>query len=612
MTPLPDGTGYRFRHDLVREGLLQSMPPVRSMQLHARVGELLEERYGGSAPDHATELLMHFECAAPVTGLQPARRYAALAARAATAQHAYQDAAVLFDRALAGHESEPMGREIAELILERARVGVRVPLPKGAQVRSLSNAFRFFESEGDTDATTSLALTIPPPFCNRQSPYRPLLVRALANATEGSEAHRRLRLLLAFGDFQDAGDADRFAEEARAVVDEARRRTERQTEADTLRWMIRAFEFAMDHVSVLEGAEELRTLGDGVSDPLLSASASSSGYVAAAESGRTDRAARWHALQVSLAQRYGSWMTRAVEPGPARGLLVGDWETARLIAEETIVRKAILGAHRPSPDATSALALIASYTGDHAQELDRFEAELSRLCGGTGSRPVEEIVLARIGLMAAGGTFRSSLPGWIADAAGAQRVVALPPRRAMLVAAASGLLAARDRREEEVGAAYETIVAVRGCALLNFWGPFCVDRVLGHLAVAAGDFDAGVGHFEGALAQCRTAGFRAEAALTRAGLAGALLARAAATEGGDDAEEDDARPGPAGGCVPGSIRPRHGSAAPAGGAAAAKRPSTALHARRPQQPRSRGTPAGRPRSEQRRDQPRAVRQLLDR
>ena len=89
MTPLPDGTGYRFRHDLVREGLLQSMPPVRSMQLHARVGELLEERYGGSAPDHATELLMHFECAAPLTGPQPARRYAALAARAATAQHAY-------------------------------------------------------------------------------------------------------------------------------------------------------------------------------------------------------------------------------------------------------------------------------------------------------------------------------------------------------------------------------------------------------------------------------------------------------------------------------------------------------------------------------------------
>ena len=68
-----------------------------------------------------------------------------------------------------------------------------------------------------------------------------------------------------------------------------------------------------------------------------------------------------------------------------------------------------------------------------------------------------------------------------------------------------------------------------------------MDRVLGHLAVAAGDFDAGVGHFEGALAQCRTAGFRAEAVLTRAGLAGALLARAAATEGGDDAEEDDAR-----------------------------------------------------------------------
>ena len=199
-----------------------------------------------------------------------------------------------------------MGREIAELILERARVGVRVPLPKGAQVRSLSNAFWCFESEGDTDATTSLALTIPPPFCNRQSPYRPLFVRALANATEGSEAHQRLRLLLAFGDFQDAGDADRFAEEARAVVDEARRRAERQTEADTLRWMIRTFDFAMDHVSVLEGAEELRTLGDGVSDPLLSASASSSGYVAAAESGRTDSAARWHALQISLAQRYGA------------------------------------------------------------------------------------------------------------------------------------------------------------------------------------------------------------------------------------------------------------------------------------------------------------------
>jgi hypothetical protein len=61
--------------------------------------------------------------------------------------------------------------------------------------------------------------------------------------------------------------------------------------------------------------------------------------------------------------------------------------------------------------------------------------------------------------------------------------------------------------------------------IASMFVPLTADRVLGLLAVTAGDVDTGLAHFEDGLAFCRRAGYRPEHAWTASDYADALLTR---------------------------------------------------------------------------------------
>ena len=90
---VPDQQGLRFRHELVRLAVEESIPPRRKVELHGRVLAALEARDGADA----SLLAHHAEGAGDAAGVL---RHAPRAARGSAALGAHREAAAQYQRAL--------------------------------------------------------------------------------------------------------------------------------------------------------------------------------------------------------------------------------------------------------------------------------------------------------------------------------------------------------------------------------------------------------------------------------------------------------------------------------------------------------------------------------
>jgi DNA-binding CsgD family transcriptional regulator/tetratricopeptide (TPR) repeat protein len=90
---------YRFTHELVRRALYDRLSGVRRAELHLRVGDALEGPAGRSGRALA-DLAHHFAAAAPFDGAGRGVEYNVLAARAASAALAFDEAATRLRTAL--------------------------------------------------------------------------------------------------------------------------------------------------------------------------------------------------------------------------------------------------------------------------------------------------------------------------------------------------------------------------------------------------------------------------------------------------------------------------------------------------------------------------------
>ena len=95
------GLACRFTHELVRRALYDRMSGPRRAELHLRVGEALEEGSADRSGRAVADLAHHFAAAAPFGEKARAVEYNVLAARAATAALAYDEAAARLRTALA-------------------------------------------------------------------------------------------------------------------------------------------------------------------------------------------------------------------------------------------------------------------------------------------------------------------------------------------------------------------------------------------------------------------------------------------------------------------------------------------------------------------------------
>lgn len=117
------GLACRFSHELVRRALYDRLSGPRRAELHLRVGVALEECSADRSGRAVADLAHHFAAAAPIGGKARAVEYNVLAARAATAGLAYDEAAARLRTALAlGIDS---AEERLEISLELGQVSHR-------------------------------------------------------------------------------------------------------------------------------------------------------------------------------------------------------------------------------------------------------------------------------------------------------------------------------------------------------------------------------------------------------------------------------------------------------------------------------------------------------
>jgi DNA-binding CsgD family transcriptional regulator/tetratricopeptide (TPR) repeat protein len=91
---------YRFTHELVRRALHDRVSALRRAELHLRVAEALEAAPGRRSRRDLADLAHHFASAAPLGGHQRAVEYSLLAADAASAALAHEEAAARLRAAL--------------------------------------------------------------------------------------------------------------------------------------------------------------------------------------------------------------------------------------------------------------------------------------------------------------------------------------------------------------------------------------------------------------------------------------------------------------------------------------------------------------------------------
>lgn len=117
------GLACRFSHELVRRALYDRLSGPRRAELHLRVGVALEAGSADRSGRAVADLAHHFAAAAPFGGKARAVEYNVLAARAATAGLAYDEAAARLRTALAlGIKS---AEERFEISLELGQVSHR-------------------------------------------------------------------------------------------------------------------------------------------------------------------------------------------------------------------------------------------------------------------------------------------------------------------------------------------------------------------------------------------------------------------------------------------------------------------------------------------------------
>ncbi len=132
----PGRARFTFVHALVRSTLYDEIPTTRRLRLHRRVAQALEPRAAGD--DNVLPSLARHYCEAAALGeTEKAIRYATQAAEQAHANLAYEEAADLYERALAVLEPRSQderahrGDLLIQLATAHAAAGDRGAVPRG-------------------------------------------------------------------------------------------------------------------------------------------------------------------------------------------------------------------------------------------------------------------------------------------------------------------------------------------------------------------------------------------------------------------------------------------------------------------------------------------------
>jgi len=192
--------GYKFRHDLIQQGVIARLAPVRRQLLHRRAGEALEKLH----PEAVTNLAYHFE-----KGNKPKKafHYYALSAQQAELVFAWEEAEehqkhmlISLDQIDPQHKEQALNKQRAEILASRAHMRYlqgRIE-DRDQDITSLEHL-----ANSGTDELRLYAVIEKVRYLNLDSHFDEAIINAqkglgLAIANEDQAAHARLQTQIGF------------------------------------------------------------------------------------------------------------------------------------------------------------------------------------------------------------------------------------------------------------------------------------------------------------------------------------------------------------------------------------------------------------------------------
>ena len=518
----------RFTHALIRDTLYEAIPAGQRLRLHQQAGQALEAFYQPDLDPHLAELARHFVEAAPAGEAGQAAGYAERAGHRALALLAYEEAARLFQMALAALAlAGPPGQDQARCRLllglgdALTRMGER-QTARDELLRAAGIARRYQMAEELGRAALAYAGRT---FERGASdPHMiPLLqdARAMLAEKQGAglvRARVLARLAVALRDQPDRGPRDALSREAVAL---ARASGDPPTLGYALACRLNALMGPGDPPGRLVVAEELRAVARAVQDRQLESAAEYNRAMVFLETGRMaeyrqalDAVQR---LAAELGQPGPRFLATAVQASLA--LLEGRFADAEALVE-SVLRSG--GSSMPWD------ALIFSRVQRFALRLEdgrlaELEPAIRRSAAEFPTRPLFGCLLAR--LLIELGDQDQARPVFEQLAAG--RFGGIPVNNDMLFSLSHLAEVAWVLRDAGSGAVlHALLLPYRGLVVdTQETSTGAVDRYLGLAALTVGDLPPAERHLRDALDLNTRIGARPWTARTQADLAGLLLAR---------------------------------------------------------------------------------------
>ncbi|MCI0793528.1 MAG: hypothetical protein J4O03_08690, partial [Chloroflexi bacterium] len=348
----------------------------RRVRLHARIATVLEELYGTNADANAAELAYHFAQAETVTGTDKLVQYSLLAGEQALAAYGYEEALVLFQRALEAKQGQGMAADgdTATLLfgLARAQVATLARTMYHEPYRNLRLSFDYYVEAGDVGAAVAVAEYPMPRASHIDLERNRLLSDALALVPPDS-FHAGL-LLSEYGSalYYEVGDYEGAQEAFGRALAIAEKERDQALEMRVLTNSTQVDLWALTWEEVpLKGRRAIE-LARSLDDPMFQVTAS---YVTAstlAAMGRRQEAQRLAEAMLAPAENLRS-LTPLMDALWSNGTLhrsVGNWQDARSFLERGVEL------HPEGAQPNSDLAVLNHQVGDLVQGRENIDALL--------------------------------------------------------------------------------------------------------------------------------------------------------------------------------------------------------------------------------------------
>jgi DNA-binding NarL/FixJ family response regulator/tetratricopeptide (TPR) repeat protein len=520
--PLPTrgDDGYRFKHELIRDAIYDSIMPGRRAQWHAAVLRTLERFHGALVDTHAAELATHAARAEVLVGSATLVKYSRLAGEQKVAGHAFEDALPYFERAWRARNGVPLDAEGAAILFglgcARATTALRWNRQEGWA--NLRRAMQFSLQAGDVGRAVAAA-THPSIVPEGVADASEAVGLVLSAVPRGSREEGWLRARLGSAVYFETGNYARARADFDRALQIAAAHREPALELRTL-----AYETSVDHFDlrwhdVLAKSRRVLNRARCIDDLHSETYARYRSAFVLVHTGRAGEARVEVEANLAAAERLRDHglLADALYVAAHLAQLTGEWEGARAHSDRGLT---LAPQHLPLLYSRTTL----EYETGHAAEGRTYLQRLSEVDRRAGPYPLGGVFTAIA--LAHTGTLSRARTGCDAALSAIRSVLARTssiPNAVLSVRMALALLCVREpgigdpEVELEFLSPYESVVPTQ-------WG-VAIARLLGLLARAAGQPRRASARFEAALAFCRRSGYQPELAWTCLDYAGVLLDR---------------------------------------------------------------------------------------